>query len=211
MNGATLLTGALKTRKAPAQDADGVSTELPAQLLPAKAKLARVLTDYQKAGLDLSESQAHLSRSEVDEQTALNNEELGDDEIGNRIAVAQRSIQIYRARVNSRESAQAKLLKELRAGIEAAHNEYSALVQDVLTKRREILCGRLIEMGHLVGNFQSDLEMLLESSQLILDVRSLEISSGSVLCADNADTIPGLAKRILASYETIAAKAKESI
>jgi hypothetical protein len=211
MSVATLIGGALKTRQAAPRDADGVSTELPAQLLPAKAKLARVLTDYQKAGLDLAESQAHLSRSEVDEQSALNNLELTDQESADRVAVSQRSIGIYRARVNSRESAQAKLLKELRAALEAAHNEYSALVQDVLTKRREILCGRLIETGALVGNFQSDLEMLVESSQLILDVRSLEISSGSVLCADNADTIPGLAKRILASYEAIAAKAKEAI
>jgi hypothetical protein len=204
MSSATLIAG--KARPG----AQTASVELPEKLLPAKSKLDKVVVDYQKAAQDLDDSRGHLARAETDEQSALNNLELSDEESADRVAVAQRSIAIYRARTTNRETTQAKLLKELKTALDAAHNEYSALVQDVLTKRREILCGRLVETGHLVGNFQSDLEMLLESSQFILDVRSLEIPSGSVLYTDNADTIPGMAKRILASYEAIA-KAKEEI
>jgi hypothetical protein len=185
--------------------------ELPAELLPAKAKLDRVLVDYTKAGLDLSESRAHLSRSEVDELSTLDNLELSDEESANRIAVCQRSISIYRARVTSREAAQARLLVELKSSLGAGHNEYSALVGDLLTKRRDILRDRMIEAGHLVGRFGDELETLLESSQLILDVRSLEIPSGAIIYCDSAEQITGMAKRILASYEAIAAKQKDQI
>lgn len=204
MSVATLIGGALKTRQAGPREAQTTSVEVPEKILPAKSKLDRVLIDYRKAGLDLSERQAHLSRSEVDEQSALNNLELTDQESADRVAVSQRSIGIYRARVNSREAAQAKLLKEMKLALSASHGEFSALVDNVLTQRRGILRVRMIEAGHLVGRFEDELETLLESSELILDVRSLEIPSGAVTYCDSTEQITGMAKRILAGYEAIA-------
>jgi hypothetical protein len=199
-----LVSPPIKARVSGAQEAQTASMELPTQLLPAKSKLDRVLIDYSKAGTDLEESRGHLARAETDKQSALNNLELTDQESSDRVAVAIRNSGIYGARVSNREAARERLLKELKLALSGSHSEYSALVDDVLTQRRGILRVRMIETGHLVGRFGDELEGLLESSQLILDVRSLEIPSQAITYSDSAEQITQMAKRILAGYEAVA-------
>jgi hypothetical protein len=183
----------------------------PAQLLPARSVLNKTLTDYEKAGLDLEEARGHLARSETDEQSALNNTELSDAECGDRVAVAQRSQGIYSARVKSREAAQAKLLVELKAAANSAQSEHSNLCSDLLSKRQELVRGRIIEAASLVGRFSGELEMLLDHSELIQEVRNLEVNSVAVLYADSAQAITGIARKILAGYEAVAALGRKSV
>ena len=198
-----------KARPTGASAAGRPSVELPEKT--ARGLLAAKLAEFERSQVDLSDSHAHLSRSEVDEQSALNNLELSDEESADRVAVAERSRGIYGARVANREAAQAKLLKELKTAVKVAHNEFSTLVNDERTRRRDILFTRVTEAGRLVGSFTGELEVLLECSGLIQAIHALEIGSQSLLFCDSAEQITGIAKRILAGYEAIAAKAKEQI
>jgi hypothetical protein len=193
------------------REAEQPSVAPPEKLYPARVRLDKVLADYQKAGTDLSDSQAHLSRSEIDEQSTLNNLELSDEEAGDRLAVSQRSIAIYRARVSNRESARTKLLAELKAAASLAHNELSRLCLDERVRRSAILRGRMIEAGRLVGKFAAELDTLLEHSGLIQEIRHIEIPSGSFLFCEHAEQIEGMARSILDGYELIEAKQKEII
>jgi hypothetical protein len=211
MSVATLLTGALKTPQTGAQEAQPASVEPPEKLFPARTKLDKVLTDYEKASTDLDDSRGHLARAETDEQSALNNLELSDEESADRVAVAQRNRGIYGARVANREAAQAKLLKELKDSLNPAHHEHSALVVGVFSKWLDILRGRVMTAGRIGDGFSRDVDVLLENSALIQEIRSLQINSGFLLFCDSPEQITGMARKILAGYEAIAAKQKEQV
>jgi hypothetical protein len=198
-----------KAPRAGAQATQTASVELPEKLFPGKSELAGAFADYQKASQAMEEARGHLARAETDEQSALSNLELSDQECSDRVAVSQRSISIYRARVSSREAAVSKSLKEVKEALYPACNEYSNLCQNEREKRSAIMKARIIEAGQLVGSFSFN--ALLEHSSPIQAIRILEIPSQSVLFCDSAEQITGIARRILAGYEAIAAKQKEQI
>jgi hypothetical protein len=205
-------TQTLKARHEGAQEAQSVSAPLPEKLFPGKAKLAGALVDYVKASLDMEEARGHLARAETDEQAALNNLELSDAGCSDLVAVAQRSRGIYSARLTNREAAQAKLLKELKASLQGAHSEYSALVGAELSRRLDILRVRVMTAGQFGAAASRDVgSLLLEHSAPIHEIRSLQFNHTAFLFSDTPEAITGIAKRILAGYETIAAKQKEQV
>ena len=137
---------------------------------------------------------------------------MSDEDSANRVAVAQSSISLYRARTTHRGEAQTRLLKQLKEALyPALVNEYSNLCQAERNKRSAIVQARIVEAGQLVGSFSGALNILLGHSSPIQDIRSLEIPSQSVLFLDGAEQITGIAKRILEGYEAITAKMKEQI
>jgi hypothetical protein len=106
---------------------------------------------------------------------------------------------------------QAKAVGELKAALALGHQEYSALCADLVSQRREILRGRVMAAGVLSDDVSVDVDILLENSKAISDIRSLEIPSGSITYCDGAEQIIGMARKVLAGYELISAKQKEQI
>ena len=74
-----------------------------------------------------------------------------------------------------------------------------------------ILRDRMTAAGQLVGNFGAELDVLLEYSKPIEEIRDLEITSQSILYLEGAEQIVAMTRRILAGYAAIGAKKKEQI
>jgi hypothetical protein len=106
---------------------------------------------------------------------------------------------------------QAKLLKELKATLYPARNEYSALWVNEREKRGAIIKARIIEAGLLVGNCSGVIDALLNHSTPIQAISALEIPSQSVLFCDSAEQITGIAKRILESYQQLETEKAKTI
>jgi hypothetical protein len=122
----------------------------PEKILPAKAALAKVWADFQRAATDLQEAQGHLARVEADEQAALNDETLSVAESSDKVAFCQRSKGIYSARLANREAAKGKLLTDLKGAITAAHAEFSNLIRVEHSRRHDALARRIVVAGHLM-------------------------------------------------------------
>jgi hypothetical protein len=194
-----------KPRQAGAQEAPEASTALPPEkLLPAKAKLDRALADYVKAGLDLSESQAHLSRSEVDEAAALNNAELSDEESADAIAFAQKSRGVYAARVASRETTVKRIFGELEVCIRSAQAEFAVEQAEELTRVKTILIERVCTVIKATDRAEHryDWMELMDYSEPYQAVRSLEPSTYQAMVG-NADYTVEIAKQTLGAFEKL--------
>jgi hypothetical protein len=213
MSVATLIGGALKTRQTGAREAQTASAELPERILPAKSRLTRVLSDYQKRGLDLSESQAHLARAETDEQSALNNLELSDEESANRIAVCQRNRGIYGARVTSREANVKKLGSELENAVRDAHTELFNLVRAELQRREGILVERVCTAIQIVDRAKVNFDWIevLDFSEPFRTIRNLEPTPFQTFAGSAPDHVTRTAHKLLEGYQTIQTESEKSI
>ena len=197
-----------KPRPGGAGAAQAVSVVAPQEkLLPAKSKLEKVLGDYQKAAQDLDDSRGHLARAETDEQTALNDPDLGLEDAGNRVAVAQRSIQIYRARVANREKSVAAIFKELATAINESTLELRGLTNAEIERREGIFGERVVaalEVGTAIdpSRMKHELWELLQFCGPIQVVRALAPSS-AIVQPGNAGGLVDMAKDILSKFEGI--------
>jgi hypothetical protein len=168
--------------------------------------LAKLLTDYSKAGEDLELYRGKVSRAQADEDMALSSESFSEEDVAAKISQARSQKDLYAARASFAEGTQGKLAKELSLAVNLAYNEHSNQVAGVLNKRREILRDRVTQAARLVGRFSAELDTLLESSAAIEEIRRIAIPSGSLLFCDSAEQIVAMARKILEGYESIAAK-----
>lgn len=187
------------------------SPELLQEISPAERNLAAKLSEYEKACLALTESEAHLERSKADEQAALNDSELSDQEAADRVAVAQRSRGIYAARVSSRQAAQTKLLAELTSAVQAAQSELSSAVYQELARRRATLIDRIMQAGQLGGDVTpAAFDELLASSKPMIEIERLQIPAQSLL-VDGASIKESLARRLLDNYDKLKTERERTI
>jgi hypothetical protein len=182
----------------------------PAQLFPARSALTRTLADYEASVADIAQYEAKIARADVDEAEAIN-ADITETESADRITRTQNLRNVFRARLAAKETAKAKLLTQLSAALNAGHNEFSALVGDLVATRRETLRGRVLVAGQLGEDSGTDVDVMLESAKPISELRGLEVPSASITYCDRAETIAGMAKRILAGYEALELQRRKQI
>jgi hypothetical protein len=188
---------------------DGHSAALPpAPIYPATLQLTKKLLEYDHAVAAAAEARGHLAREESDEALAVDSQESDSED---RLAVAQKSVGVYRARTASREKTRLRLESELKAAASAGHSEYSKLLSDVRSRRCEVVIARMKEAGAIDDRVSpADWEPILSSSAPVLEISNLEISYGSLLIGD-VDQIAGMSRLILRNFEILIKEGAKSI
>jgi flagellar capping protein FliD len=180
----------------------------PAPIYPAAQQLAKKLSEYDQAVAAVNESTGHLSRAEVDEQSAADSQASDSED---RLAVAQKSVGVYRARTASREKTRLRLGNELKAAANAGHSEYDNLLREVRSRRCEVMIARMKKAGQIDDRVAaSDWEPILASSAPVSEISNLEISSVSLLIG-NVEQIAGMSRLILRNFEALIKEGAKSI
>jgi len=187
--------------------------ELPAQLYPARNRLAATLAEYERALAELEGYKAKAERAAIAEDRAMDDPGLSEGEAAAAIQTAILEKSVLKSRIANREAARARLLADLKASVMAGHREFSRLVNEVRVKRVEVLSKRVMEAGQLTElHRQAAMDELLESAGPIAELRRMEISHEAILYTiESPEQVQTMASRILAGYEVIAVKAVQEV
>ena len=211
MSTTSLLTKAAKPGQATPQEVPEASAAMPEPLI--RTRLAKKLAAYDDAVSALGDAKAHLSRSEVDEQKTLDDENLSDSESMDAVAFAQKSRGVYAARVASREVTVKKLLVELEDAVRAGHAELRTLVMDELKRREAILVDRVCDVIKIVDRARVNFDWVevLDFSEPFRTIRNLEPSPFQTFPGSTADYVVATGRRILEGYQTIETESRKAI
>lgn len=185
---------------------------LPEAVYPAKKTLIAKLAEYERAQAELEDYAGRVSRSEIDENRVLEDQELSESEAAERIARAQSERNVYRARQGQREKVIESLKAPLAAAINAALGELRLAVNTEVVRRKEIIRGRLLEAlqpGALAWRREESLAMLLEGSAPIQQAAG--IAPGSHIYSVRDSGLELTAKDLLQRFERLAPELGRSI
>ena len=126
-------------------------------------------------GYTLRLYEAKECRAQADQDMALDNNSLSEEEVAEKVGAAQRTREIYTARTANKQVAVTKLLGELETAIKAAQVELSVLVGEELGKRRQIISERVLAVLKPTGAPGQHLFLndMLDYSAPILDIAAL--------------------------------------
>jgi hypothetical protein len=191
-----------KARPEATSRAGGPSEALPEKLSPARARLTKVLLEYERALEDLSAFLGRVSRAQADIDQALGSKSFSEQEVMDRVSAGQSSKSAYESRAANREVACKLLLQQLEEAMSVGLSELSGLVIDEASRRRGVLAERVRAAGQLGADLSAtELDVLLESySRPVADIRKWGVDS-QVLLLDGAEHKLRIAKEILAGYE----------
>jgi hypothetical protein len=200
-----------KPRTAGAREAQPVSVLPPEKLFPARAKLAAKLDQIERALGDLSDYTARSERAGIDENQALEDEELSENEAAEKIQTAQLQKNIFKARIANREKAIVTFSAELATAINESAKELHGLTSAETSRREDIIRGRILEVlepGKAIDRafMGRPLAELLSFSGAVQAVKDLEPPLGIVSANTETKSLVSLAKGLLSKFERIIAE-----
>jgi len=152
------------TLEGPEIGAEEQQTASPEPLYPARVKLSAKLAEFDRATADLEDYKGRAARAELDEAQALEDEQLSEREIAERITKAQNEKHVWKVRQTRIERRVLALSAELPGAINGCIGELRQLVNLELQRRNAIITARVLEAIEAVsaGPFrQMALEKLL--------------------------------------------------
>ena len=143
---------------------------------PAKARLEKALAEHKRAQADLEEYRGSAAKAELNEQQALNDGKLSEEQAAERITRAQNLRGVYKSRITNREAKLTEMLKELAAVTEEAAKELRGLTHEEMQRRCKIIKERICETIEVDPEklHPQLLNSLLQLSPLIHAVRDCE-------------------------------------
>jgi hypothetical protein len=115
-------------------------------------QITEVLRDYHKGTEDSKDFQARLARVEVDQESALSSQTLGDEEIAEEITRLISLKAVLTTRAERKQTDQARLISQLEKLYPLAAGEFSSLLNAELDKRRAIVTDRILQAVELDEN-----------------------------------------------------------
>ena len=173
----------------------------PAQIYPARVKLASKLAEFERALADVESYKAKAARAAIDEQEALDNVNLSESEAALAISRAQNVKSIYASRTANKEKAIVTLSSELANAINATAGELRGLVSTEVARRREVIGTRVLEALEAIDNPHRApvLAQMLEFSGPI--VRVLRLTPAyQIVTPGNNDALMQTAKDLLSKF-----------
>jgi hypothetical protein len=202
-----------KARPEAATRAGGPSETLPEKLSPARARLTKVLLEYERAVEDLEEFQGRVARAQADQDMALDSKSLSEQEVMNRVSAAQLARSAYQSRAANREIACKLLLQQLEEATAAAQSELTGAAAGEYARRQAVIAGRLLQAIQSVDSellARGYLDEVLDFSKPLRAIRDLEVS-GFLRIEGNAAHTVGTARRILENFGKLTAAMEERI
>ena len=145
-------------------------------MYPGRVKLAAKVAEFERAEHDLEDYRAKSARAQRDEAEALESTQLDEAQAAEAIGRAQNLRRVYLSRTQNKEKAREAFKPELAAAINAAVGELRALVNQEVTRRKEIVTTRVLEAIEAIGGGprrQMALEHILEYSGPVQRVTAL--------------------------------------
>jgi hypothetical protein len=138
--------------------------------------LEHALNEYETCVQQTKVCEQRVQSAIESEQAALSATELNDEEVSDKIWIAQKERNVYEARVASGRINSAKLLKQLEQAIGSVQSEYSNKIREIFGLRREIVCDRVIKALQPGDTLHpTDLDDFVEHSKHLQEVRALDI------------------------------------
>jgi hypothetical protein len=121
-------------------------------------QLTQLLRDYYKGTDDLKDYQARIARAEVDQESALLNQALGDEEIAQEVSKLISLKAVLTARREHKETDLVGLTNQLEAAYPLAVREVTALISQELDTRQALVTERItqaLEIGNDLTTYES--------------------------------------------------------
>jgi hypothetical protein len=135
-----------KPRPGGAQEAEEPFRALPpAQIYPARVKLASKLSEFERALADVEDYKAKAARAQRDEEEALDNVRMSESEAVLTISRSQNTKSVYASRTQNKEKAITAMSGELSKAISEANCELRGLINTEVDRRRGIISARVLE------------------------------------------------------------------
>jgi hypothetical protein len=115
-------------------------------------RLAPVLESYEKTATELEEFRGCITLAEKDENSALEDESITEDEVVERIGDAQKRRAVYAVRVARRERELSTLGAELEQTCKLAEREFVGRINQESSRRSAIVRERLLGLLNIDGN-----------------------------------------------------------
>jgi hypothetical protein len=136
-----------------------MTTELtPINPMTSCEQITQVLGDYQKGTEDSKDYQARLARAEADQESALLNQALSDEEIAEEIAKLISLKAVLTARIERKQTDLARLTSELEKLHPLASREFTGLLNTEIDRRKELIAKRVteaLEIASDLTNFEA--------------------------------------------------------
>jgi hypothetical protein len=175
-------------------------------------KLSAKLAEFERAEADLEDYKARAARATVDEDRALEDQQLSESEVAERISKAQNERNVYKARQTQREKAITALGAELASAINECSGELRLLVNREVIRRKRIITERVLAALEPVAGGarrQMALEQLLEFSGPVQLVMVLGPAPYIYTARDTG--LDHTAKDILEKFEKMIAEGAKKI
>jgi hypothetical protein len=144
---------------------------------PAGERLVQALNNLEKTATELEEFKGCIALAETDENAALENDTISEDEVVSRVKEAQALRAVYTARVARAERAIPALTAELEAACAGAEKQLLEQIAQESARRSAVIRQRILDVLDIDGNpevlIRVELATILRHSKGVRAIESL--------------------------------------
>jgi hypothetical protein len=186
-------------------------TEEPAQ--PAGELLVQALNNLEKTATELEEFKGCIALAETDENAALENDTISEDEVVSRVKEAQALKAVHMARCRRAERSIPVLTTELEAACAGAERQLLERIAEESAKRSDVIKQRVLDVLDIEGYpdvlIRVELNTCVQHSRAIRTIERLH--PAGYFEPGNAEHASGRAHTILDNLGSLAAEVAKGI